>query len=521
MNEDSASVAWQWGCLDGGGLVPQDKLHFVELSKNSGHVGPLYIDGHRFWFERVPDDPVLPLRPLLDAFDKQARYANSYYSYAAGDEQTVFPGVCIAWGENGQTFPLEFRPEFNVRIIGFKDDDGFRSTYLLSWYSEPTDSTAGRHKYYHTEGIIYEFHCPKITSVPQVKSYDPDAYLQRTNTGLSVAHNLVWDIKRHNPEFAATLDTDTLVEKQQYAFQTMTQKLYNSPETPNLNTSYDALNAKLRRMAELSRTATPTELQAICLTLNKEIDSYPFQLSWRHAYQLDRLIDSIGVVVPEQLKHQLSSAHTGIDALRNLTEENDSLCAADQEYINRNFWNLSHGPVDYTTAEFTARGEHYSGDSQAAYFHVSGEALPLFHAETTLHNLRPGRYRISAVVRAAEADHSGIHIFACDGAADHIIHKEIPATGGTGGNVWFSALCRFEQRGDTKQGVYVLDINKSTANGGQGYGWNRIYLDDITVGRAGILTYGITTRPEITNASSIGSHWFSACDFIVERVGEQ
>ena len=59
MNEDSATVAdGTWGCLDGGGLVPKEKIHVVTLSKSKSNVtadiGPLYIDGHRFEFERVP-----------------------------------------------------------------------------------------------------------------------------------------------------------------------------------------------------------------------------------------------------------------------------------------------------------------------------------------------------------------------------------------------------------------------------------------------------------------------------------
>jgi hypothetical protein len=86
--------------------------------------------------------------------------------------------------------------------------------------------------------------------------------------------------------------------------------------------------------------------------------------------------------------------------------------------------------------------------------------------------------------------------------------------GHTGGNVWFSALCRFEQRAGNKEGVYILDINKTTANGGQGYGWNRIWLNDVTVYDDGTLTYGVTTRPN----SNYNGSWFSACDFIVERV---
>ena len=166
MNEDSVAVAWgEWGCLDGGGLVPREKIHVVDLSKSKSDVvasiGPLYIDGHRFSFNQVPDDPTLPLRPMLDAFDKQSPFANSYYSYTAGDEQAVFPGVKIAWGEQGQTFPLQLYPSMNTRIISFKDDDGFRSTYLLTWTDTELTDGDTKHKYYMVEGIIYEFHCPK------------------------------------------------------------------------------------------------------------------------------------------------------------------------------------------------------------------------------------------------------------------------------------------------------------------------------------------------------------------------
>ena len=88
--------------------------------------------------------------------------------------------------------------------------------------------------------------------------------------------------------------------------------------------------------------------------------------------------------------------------------------------------------------------------------------------------------------------------------------------GNTGGNVWFSALCRFEQRAGNKEVVYALDINKATANTGQGYGWNRIWLNEVTVYEDGTLTYGVTTRPN----SNYNGSWFSACDFIVERVGD-
>lgn len=519
MNEDSLTVAvGEWGCLDGGGLVPKEKIHVVKLSSNSAHFGPLFLDGHRFSFNRVPDDPTLPLRPLLDAFDRQAPFASSYYSYVAGDEQTVFPGVKIAFGEHGGTFPLQLHPSMNVRIIGFKDDDGFRSTYLLSWVDTELTDGDTQHKRYMVEGIIYEFHCPKIDSQPQVKSYDPDEYLNRTNTGLGVAHNLVWDIRKRDPERAKSLDTDTVMEKHGYKYQEMVAKLNGSTEIPSLYTSYDALEAKVQRMLDLSRTATPTEQQAICNTLYKEVVAYPFRLSGRQAEKLGRMTEALEANVADNLKQQVAKVRRGISIMKDPTVEIDSLSEQDQNFLTRNFWKLSHEPVDYAKTTFTAIGEHYSGDSQTGYLEVKGEAGKGFEAETTLRDLRPGRYRVSAVVRAAEADRSFAYVFVRTGNTDRgdFTTKEIPAMGNTGGNVWFSALSRFEQRAGNKESVYALDISKATANSGQGYGWNRIWLNDVTVYDDGKLTYGVTTRPN----SRYDGGWFSACDFTVERIGD-
>lgn len=166
MNEDSLTVArGEWGCLDGGGLVPKEKIHVVTLSKSKSNVtasiGPLYIDGHRFSFNQVPDDPTLPLRPMLDAFDKQAPFASNYYSYVAGDEQAIFPGVKIAWGEHGETFPLELRPEMTPASSASRTTTDFappissrgwtrssptetRSTNAIWWRESSMSSTAPR-----------------------------------------------------------------------------------------------------------------------------------------------------------------------------------------------------------------------------------------------------------------------------------------------------------------------------------------------------------------------------------------
>ena len=521
-SKDSLSIIYT--ALDGGGLVPKNKIHVVPLGKGRAHVGPNYLDGWSFEFRNVPDDPTLPLRQILDAYDKQSPFASSYYSYVAGDEQAVFPGVSIAYGVEGETFPLGLYPTMNARIIGFKDDDGFRSTYLLSWYSfdedEPIDT---KHKYYGTAGIMYEFHCPKLKSTPQIKSYDSDEYLDRTNTALSVAQNMLFEMRKKEPERAKSLDTDTLAEVFQYNFITMAQKLYDEPRTLNLKTSYEALKAKLWLMTGMGSTSTLTEQKAICYTLNKEVESYPYMLSRSQADELMNMTKGIANDMPDDLKKQVSIAQTTINAQRNLTADIDSLSDNDQDYLNRNHWTVIHQPMAYQHEDmFTARGEHYSADQQTGYLHVNRENYGSgLRIESTLKNLRPGRYRVSAVVRAKQTNsgHSGLLVFAQVG--DQTVRKEIPADGDTGGNVWFSALSRFSRMANANEGILALDLNKASTHGGQGYGWNRIYLNNITITNeigSNNLTYGVTLAPEVAQNSAECSNWFSACDFIIERV---
>ena len=519
--DDSTSVFWT--ALDGGGLVPKNKINVVQLAKSRAVIGPYYLDGWRFEFRNVPDDPNLPLRQILDAYDKQSPYAASYYSYVAGDEQAVFPGVSIAWGEDGQAFPLQLHPTLNVRIIGFKDDDGFRSTYLLSWWSYDEDTTDSKHKYYATNGIMYEFHCPKLKSTPQIKSYDDEEYLDRSNTALSVAQNLLFEIRKKEPERAKALDTDTLAEVFQYNFIKMAQQLYDEPRTYNLKTSYEALKAKLELMTGMGSTATLTEQKAICYTLNKEVESYPYMLSRGQADELMNMTNDIIKDMPDDLKKQANIAQMTINAQRNLTADIDSLSDNDQDYLNRNHWTVIHQPIAYQHEDmFTARGEHYTADQQTGYLHVKRENYGSgLRIENTLKNLRPGRYRVSAVVRAKKTNsgHSGLLVFAQVG--DQTIRKEIPADGDTAGNVWFSGLSRFSKSANAHEGVLALDLNKASAHGGQGYGWNRIYLDEINVtGNNSSLTYGVTLAPDVALNSAECSNWFSACDFIIERVSD-
>jgi hypothetical protein len=371
---------------------------------------------------------------------------------------------------------------------------------------------------------MYEFHCPKLKSAPQIKSYDSDEYLDRTNTALSVAQNKLFDMRKKEPERAKALDTDTLAEVFQYNFIKMAQQLYDDPRTYNLKTSYEALKAKMWLMTGMGSTSTLTEQKAICYTLNKEVESYPYLFSRSQADELTKMTNDIIKDMPDDLKKQVDIAKMTINAYRNLTADMDSLSDNDQDYLNRCHWmvNGGCGMVDGDEDRFTARGEHYSADLQTGYLHVRRENYGKgLRIENTLKNLRPGRYRVSAVVRAKNTNsgHSGLLVFAQVG--NRTVRKEIPADGDTGGNVWFSALSRFSRMANANGDILALDLNKASAHGGQGYGWNRIWLDDIDVAddvRNNSLTYGVTLAPDAALNGAECSGWFSACDFIIEPI---
>ena len=52
-SKDSLSIIYT--ALDGGGLVPKNKIHVVQLGKNRADIGPNYLDGWSFEFHNVPE----------------------------------------------------------------------------------------------------------------------------------------------------------------------------------------------------------------------------------------------------------------------------------------------------------------------------------------------------------------------------------------------------------------------------------------------------------------------------------
>ena len=99
-----------------------------------------------------------------------------------------------------------------------------------------------------------------------------------------------------------------------------------------------------------------------------------------------------------------------------------------------------------------------------------------------------------------------------------LLLKEIPACDDRGGDIWKDAAIRVKEADEKGQQISPGDVRIALANGGMGYGWSKIVIDNIIV-RDGKLTYGVSCDSDFTGKQFTG-RWLSAVDFVLERTGE-
>ena len=129
----------------------------------------------------------------------------------------------------------------------------------------------------------------------------------------------------------------------------------------------------------------------------------------------------------------------------------------------------------------------------------------------------PGIYRLTAMART---DGHGCDIFARSGGKE--LRSAVPPYGNTGGELWMEARRMSEAAADTTRNADSTATLKLTglwqnildANGGKGFGWSRVTIDNITVGQDGTVTYGVTNA----RSGEWDGTWFSATDFRLEKV---
>ena len=167
---------------------------------------------------------------------------------------------------------------------------------------------------------------------------------------------------------------------------------------------------------------------------------------------------------------------------------------------------------------YAVSGKHYTGNPDLEYLDgcCDEDGALKYTAEHVETNLKPGIYRVTVAGRASGHGESGAFIFAK--TREDTLLKEILACDDRGGDIWQQAAIRLKEADEKGTQISPKDVRIALANGGMGYGWSRIVIDNIVV-RDGNLTYGVTCDPNLTG-KTLKRRWLSAVDFVLERVGD-
>ncbi|MCR5130155.1 MAG: PspC domain-containing protein [Prevotella sp.] len=204
-----------------------------------------------------------------------------------------------------------------------------------------------------------------------------------------------------------------------------------------------------------------------------------------------------------------------------VTENGITMKLYEYEFLSDHRWTILNG--EGCNERFTAQGEYYINNrGNARYLDCYDEMHSQRYRAERTDTLMPGRYKLSV---AARANGKGAFVYLLIDGKKQL--KEIPATGNTGGSIWQEAVDSINQiRVATQPGEdgrwevpdYIHEI--AIANNGDGFGWNRIVFEPFVITKPNTaVSYGLSSDPAFTGQTWLGQY-FSACDFIIERVEE-
>ena len=193
------------------------------------------------------------------------------------------------------------------------------------------------------------------------------------------------------------------------------------------------------------------------------------------------------------------------------------------EYLHKNRWKVVN--AEGCNDRFTAVGEYYvEKDRWNRYLDCYNEdGRQRYRVERT-DTLMPGRYHLYC---AARANGPGAFVYLLVGDKKELI--EIWANGNTRGNIFAAARgvtdsisreMKSEKISKEEAQKRLEPVrNMAIANGGKGYGWNRFGFSTFEIKKPTAVSYGLTSDYQFTGQPFRGQ-WFSACDFVFEKLDE-
>lgn len=160
-------------------------------------------------------------------------------------------------------------------------------------------------------------------------------------------------------------------------------------------------------------------------------------------------------------------------------------------------WNSSHH-------YFTSKGGYYD-DNQRYFSSWDADVLDYYQIEREDKELKPGRYRLTAVART---DGEGAFLYVVADSVKTLV--PVPACGDKGGGIWEEAKKQLTLHPEDSLELKPI----ITANDSLGYGWSRITIDNIVL-RGFSIRYGISTDSEFTGVPA-SCTFLDATDFKLE-----
>jgi hypothetical protein len=281
---------------------------------------------------------------------------------------------------------------------------------------------------------------------------------------------------------------------------------------------FPALVNKVNELVNRSKDASETQLASIGFALKREASRYEllltpeqFAMLWKGIYNLE----SKAMKADKQILDYFKVAENILRGKVNESKYLEWTDAKRHKFLQKiGFTVTKH---ENGRPYFAVWGKHYTGNPDLEYLDACADAdgVLKYHAQHVEKDLKPGIYRLTAAGRTSYSGYTGAFIFAQTEGKPLL--KEIPACDDHEGDIWKDAAIRVKEAEEKGQQISPQDVRIALANGGMGYGWNKIVIDNIVVRKNETVTYGVSCDEDFTGKHFTG-RWLSAVDFVLERV---
>ena len=444
-----------------------------------------------------------PIKHFLQSYMEHLDKASLHYCYSLPYKMQTMKALHLVKGQkvNGTDVWFKLYDKNNTYMIVFPDEDGLVYGFILSW----NDSEDGTKQGYFTQFLGYnpEF----VTLVDE----DDRITMDSVRTAIKVGETL-----KDNPQ--QEIDTTYIDGKWAVSAKYHRDVLGQMDHISDFYDRFNCLMRKINELVRLSKKASETELASIGFALKRDASRYErllspeeYALIWKGLYAMETKAKGCDPQIQDYFKASESILKDKVNESVRLSHHDTKR----HQFLRDNGFTVTRN--DNGRWYYAVSGKHYTGNKELEYLDACADedGVLRYTAEHKETNLKPGIYKLTAAGRTSYHGNTGAFIFA---KAEGLLLSEIPACDDRGGDIWRDAAIRVKEADEKGQQISPGDVRIALANGGMGYGWNKVVIDGIKV-RDGKLTYGVSCDPDFTGHPFKGG-WLSAVDFVLERVGD-